>query len=159
MQQKRNKKTNKTAEQKALEILNYCMRSESELREKLSQFENFSKDDIDRAIEYVSYYGYLNDTVYAELYVSSRAGRKGRSAIKTELLRKGISQENIDAALETIEEPEEDIAYSLLIQKAGEPHKAEEKEYAKLCRFLAGRGFSGSAAYTALKKYTDEDHE
>ena len=76
MQQKRNKKTNKTAEQKALEILNYCMRSESELREKLSQFENFSKDDIDRAIEYVSYYGYLNDTVYAELYVSSRAGRK-----------------------------------------------------------------------------------
>ena len=70
MQQKRNKKTNKTAEQKALEILNYCMRSESELREKLSKFENFSKDDIDRAIEYVSYYGYLNDTVYAELYVA-----------------------------------------------------------------------------------------
>ena len=159
MQQKRHKITNKTAEQKALEILNYSMRSEFELREKLSAFENFSQEDIDRAIEYVSYYGYLNDALYAEMYVEANTGKKGRNAIKIGLQRKGISQEYIDDALEAMEEPEEEVAYSLLIQKAGGPHELEDKEYAKLCRFLAGRGFSGGTAYTALKRYANRDYE
>ena len=156
MQQRKHKRTRKSVEQKTLEILNYSMRSEFELREKLSEFENFSDEEIDRAVEYAKYYGYLNDAEYAQLYAESHIGQKGRNAIKIALLRKGISQEYIDAALETIEEPEEDVAYSLLLQKAGEPHELEDKEYAKLCRFLAGRGFSGSTAYAVLKRYVDE---
>lgn len=148
------KKTNKTADVKALELLNYKMRSEKELKDKLAEYD-FEQSEIDEAVEYARSFGYLNDERYAETYVLSRGSQKGRAFIKRELIQKGISPEIIDEALDSVEEEEDEICYQLLLKKAGQPHELSDKEYGKLYRFLAGRGFKSSAVYSALKKYND----
>lgn len=154
MQTKKSKKTSKSPELKAMELLSFKMRSEKELREKLAEYE-YSPEEIETGIAYVKSYGYLNDSVYAEQYVMSKGRQKGRMAIRIELSRKGIADEQIEEALAALEEDEEDVIYPLLVKKAGEPHALEEKEYAKLFRFCAGRGFKSGAIHKALKKYTD----
>ena len=151
MRTKKNK-SSKPAEVKSLEILSFRMRSEKELRDKLAGYE-YSPEEVEKALQYVKSYGYINDEAYAEQYVASRSSQKGRTALRLELLKKGIPSDKIEAALETLEVSEEDTAYELLIKKAGEPHELEEKEFAKLYRFLMGRGFSGSTSYSVLKRY------
>ena len=155
MRLKTNKKPDKPAEVKALELLSFKMRTVKELRDKLEGY-GYTPEETGRAIEYARSYGYINDAAYAEQYVASRGGRKGRQMLRTELIRKGISPEEADRALETLETDEDETAYALLLQKAGEPHMTDEKEYARLYRFLAGRGFSGGAVYNALKRYKNE---
>ena len=143
---------NKSAKEKALELLNFKMRSEKELSDKLEEY-GYEKQEIGGALSYVKSYGYINDAVYAEQYVASKGKQKGRAALKRELLNKGIDPEEIERAIDTLEEAEEDTAYWLLIKKAGPPHKLEEREHARLCRFLISRGFSSGAVYDALKRY------
>jgi regulatory protein len=155
MRHRTNRSSDKTAEVKALEILSFKMRSEKELHDKLVSY-GYSEDEIVQAIAYVKSYGYVNDEKYAEQYVASRGKQKGRSLIRMELLKKGISPDAADRALEMLETDEDDTAYELLLKKAGEPHSIEEKEHARLYRFLAGRGFSNGAVYSALKRYKNE---
>lgn len=151
----RNKKTDKPAEVKALEILSYKMRSERELREKLVGYE-YPPEDVEKAVEYVKSYGYINDSRYAEQYVASRGKQKGRSLLRMELIRKGIDPEDAEKALDSMEESEEDTAYELILKKAGDPHFPDEKEYARIYRFLAGRGFKSSDISRALRRYKNE---
>ncbi len=150
---RKNKAADKPAKMRALEILNYKLRTEKELRGRLFE-DGYDGDEIDEALEYVKGYGYVNDENYARLYAESKAALKGRRAIKTELEQRGIAAELIELALLELETDEEDAALGLLIKKAGEPHILKDKEYARLGRFLAGRGFSGSVLYGALKRYS-----
>ena len=55
----------KQAKQKALSLLNYMDRTESQLRQKLKE-KSFDDDAIDEAVDYVKSFGYINDTGYAE---------------------------------------------------------------------------------------------
>lgn len=151
----KSKASNKPAEVKALEILSYRMRSEKELRGKLEEY-GYLPEEIEKAVEYVKSYGYVNDARYAEQYVASRGKQKGRSLLRMELIKKGIDPEEAENALDAVETSEEDTAYALLLKKAGEPHPLEEKEYARLYRFLAGRGFQRGAVYSALRRYKNE---
>lgn len=142
----------KSATVKAMELLLYKTRSERELRDRLAEKE-YPEEEIEEAIRYVKSYGYLNDETYAAQYVALRSSAKGKSAMRMELRKKGIAEELVENALSDIEEEEEEVIYSLLLKKAGEPHETDEKEYRRLFGFCARRGFSPGKIHKALKIY------
>lgn len=95
------------AKEKAISILGYSDRSESELRNKLDQA-GYTGDIIKRVIEYVRLYGYVNDERYAEAFIRSKKQIKSKQAIITQLIQKGINKEIIDNVMNNEYNADED---------------------------------------------------
>lgn len=142
----------KPAVAKAMNLLLYKPRTEKELRERL-QKNGYEAEAVKCALEYVSYYGYLNDWKYAESYVLSNGNRKSRGVLRAELTGKGVGEGAIEAALELLETDEKDLAEELLVKRYGEPHAFDEKELRRAVGFLGRKGFSSSLVWSVIRDY------
>lgn len=74
----------------ALRMLNYCDRTELEIRKKLAD-KNIDASVIEQVIEKLVSDGFINDRRYAEYYVTCYSGKRSRRRIVNELSAKGIS--------------------------------------------------------------------
>jgi regulatory protein len=132
--------------EKALFILKFMDRCEQELRTKLSR-EEYPDDIIDRVIEYVKHYGYLNDERFASAFVKSRKNRKSKMMIRNELQQKGISKDIIHIVFEVEYEAEDmEDAEMIAIRKAiakktRDPKGLSVEEKQKLIASLYRKGF------------------
>ena len=108
-----------------------------------------------QAIEYVKSYGYVNDRRYAENYVMSAGSRKSRAALRSFLQDKGIAGEEIENALEELPGDETELIGQLLVKKAGQPHKMEEKELRRALGCLARKGFSSGDIWKVIREYQE----
>ncbi len=149
------KKADKDVLTKALGLLNRKMYTEKELHDKLALC-GYSGEEIAFALEFTKSRGYVNDAVYAGEYAYLKYRQKGKKHIVSELMRRGVEPETAQNAVDELDYSEADILYELLLQKAGEPHRIEDREYARLFRFLEGRGFRPSDIYKVLNRYKDE---
>lgn len=146
----------KPAIAKAMNLLLYRPRTEKELKERLER-NGFEPEAVRAALQYVSYYGYLNDWKYAENYVLSNGNRKSRGILRAELTGKGIGEAAIEAALELLETDEEELAEALLIKRYGEPHSFDEKELRRAVGFLGRKGFASSLVWSVIRDYQRAD--
>ncbi|MDO4617490.1 MAG: regulatory protein RecX [Lachnospiraceae bacterium] len=142
----------KPAVNKAMNLLLYRPRTEKELRDRLSGC-GYEPNAVDFALNYVSYYGYLNDTRYAEGYVLSRGSGKSRSALRRELSVKGVDEASIEAAMELLETDERTIVEELLRKRYGMPHRMDERELRRAAGYLGRKGFAVSLVWGALREY------
>jgi SOS response regulatory protein OraA/RecX len=104
----------KQAKQKALSLLNYMDRTESQLRQKLQE-KSFDEQAIDAAVEYVKSFDYINDVSYAERYILNRQGTKSKREIYAALCQKGICREDIERAMESCYEAEDEFAHQAMV--------------------------------------------
>lgn len=88
--------------------------------------------------------GYLSDERFAETRVRVRSRTLGNARIRRELRQSGVASEHVDAAMESIEEPEEIRAYRIWQRRFDEIPK-DRKERDRQIRFLMYRGFSMGA--------------
>ena len=136
---------------KALTLLNYMDRTESQLRNKLKE-KGFDAEVIDEAIAYVKSFGYINDIGYAERYVLNKQKSKSRQEIKAALLQKGIRREHIELAFDSCYEKEDEIdAIRRLCEKKHfcleDSTDAEKK---KMYDYLMRKGFRREDVHRAL---------
>ncbi|MDO4453268.1 MAG: regulatory protein RecX [Eubacteriales bacterium] len=139
------------AKLRCLNLLKTMDRTETQLRQKLKQGE-YPEEIIERAIEYVKGYRYVDDERYARQYVHCFCEKKSRYQIIQELMRRGIERETIEQALE--ENP--DIDETEQIQKWMEkrkfdPENADVRERQRFYGFLMRRGFSAESIRKALR--------
>ena len=87
-----------------LRLLSYRDHSSKELVSKLVQ-KGHRREYSENAVEKLSEYGYVNDERYASYLATSLLERKGMNAnaIRSELLRKGISKEISDNIVESLD--------------------------------------------------------
>jgi regulatory protein len=144
----------KRAISRCMHLLEHRDYTERELREKLERG-GYPRESTDQAIDYVSSYGYLNDTRYAARYIDTYGDRKSRRLIEQELLRKGISRDILaaswpeeDSRIRRIRE--DDMIRQLLAKKHFDPQTADEKERRRLYAMLLRKGFEASAIAEAL---------
>ena len=134
----------KAARKKAMQLLEFRDRTESELRERL-QKAGFTETDTEDALEYVRSFNYINDLRYAENYILSRMAQKSRQKILQELAQKGISRDTALAAWENASEDQEIDERTILageIRKKYAPGSSlTAKQTRSLYGFLARRGF------------------
>ncbi len=142
------------AKDKAAKFLGYRMRSAKELKSKLR--EDFSEDIADRVVELFKGYGYINDLEFAAAYAKDCFNIKkwGRVRIKNELRQKGISNEDINAALDCAENKEETYStIKALLDRRIKNTPIDLKEKQKHFAFLMRRGFDIEDIKTALEEY------
>lgn len=102
-------------------------------------------------------YRYIDDEQYAKMYVNTYAHKYGKTKMKCMLASKGVSQNIITDVLE--EMPSQDEAILGFARKYMKNLEHNKQNYAKLCRFLAGKGFGWSEINSAVEKLKGENDE
>lgn len=136
----------KSALEKAMDLLALRPLSTRELRNKLSNSDQYSPEEIDSALEVCRNRGYLNDELLAGdavQYLNSCG--KGKGVIRKKLRMRGIDEEILTNALEELS-PEDEYAAALSAAEGKLRLLVREKDMRKkrekLFRFLISRGFS-----------------
>lgn len=133
----------KRAKARSLHLLMQVNRTEAQLRSKLRE-NLYPESVISAAVDYVKSFGYINDGNFARSYVEQRSVSKSRRQISMELMQKGVSKDVIEDALQNVETDEEEIIKLLIRKKVRNIDtlsSLDEKEKAKLSRYLMGKGF------------------
>jgi regulatory protein len=131
------------AYQKAIRLVGYRMRSESEIKRYL-QNQDISPETIEEVSERLKRSGLVDDLRFAQIWVENRNEFRPRShrMLSIELQRKGIPQEIISQITDEI--PANDVlAYEAANRQVRKYRHLEWEDFRrKLTSFLARRGFS-----------------
>lgn len=133
----------KRAKLRALHLLNDMGRTEQQLRQKLRQ-SDYTEDIIERAVEYVSSYGYVNDAEYARSFILNRIERKSQKELRMLLTNKGISEDILDNIFEEYYEDNtsQKAILAILRKRKYNPQSADYVETQKIYRYLLQKGFN-----------------
>jgi len=146
------------AKKKALSLLEFADRSEHELREKLRE-KGFSEVSVNIAVEYVRSFHYLDDRRFAENFIRSREGRKSVRELKMLLMQKGVSDEDISAALENSKPDERETVKKLYLKKYGRTHSDQPGMMEKALRYFAGKGYSYDVIRSGIEMALEEQED
>lgn len=147
-----------TAFDKALTHISVTRKTEKQVRTFL-QGKGYLPAVVDYAIEKLRSYNFLNDGEYAEAYVESVAKRKGGRLIRMELRGKGVSEEEIDVALDTLDNETEIAAATAILQKYMRGKVCDRATLQKAYRYLMGKGYDYETAKAALAAFGELDEE
>lgn len=143
-----------TAMERAMRLLSMRAHTSCELRQKLLRA-GFPSDEVDSAIAECEKRHYLDDRLFAadctDLWMERGHGAR---SIRQKLRQKGIPAELAAEALGNSEDAEPEAACRAIDGKLPSllREKDPRKRRAKALRFLAARGFSGSALSAAMKR-------
>ncbi len=150
--------TREVAYQQALKLLSYRPRTEAEIRQNL-QGRKTSPETIDLVVERLKASGLVDDTSFARTWVENRSELRPRSqrALSYELQRRGVSAEDIEKAVESIDN--EELAFQAAVKHARRLKDLEWKVFRqKLYNFLAQRGFDYDVCSQTISKVWEEIH-
>lgn len=145
----------------ALSLLDYCARTESEIRKKLS-LKGYLPPVLDAVVERLKMARLVDDSEYAHHMLESPGARqKGVFALKRKLRAKGISENDADEALSVISDEEQaDAALTAARTLARKYQALDPRAFrAKMSQALARRGFSWDAISHALAALGSEDDD
>jgi len=142
----------------AYRLLNYRPRSEKELAGRLKR-KKFEPEIIVPVVTFLRKVNYLNDLEFARFWVNSRISGKpmGLARIRYELRNKGVADDIIDAALNSLNEKydEREAARNLAINRVRVLKRsigADKKRIRqRLYGYLNRRGFSFDVILEAVK--------
>jgi len=125
----------------ALNYLSYKSRTQKEVEKKLLD-KKISKEVIEKVIDFLLKYNYLNDEEFVEEVI--KHSKKSKRVIYQKLLEKGVSKELIEEKLKEIsDEDEEEKAFMLSKKKLVQLKNIENiKKKKKINDFLLRKGFS-----------------
>lgn len=144
----------------AMNFVSYRQRTTVEVESKLQSL-NYEPRVIQKVIEFLCHFGYLNDEKFALAYVKEKMQFKKMSfrRIQQELLRKGIKKEILEVIQQQIEwlNAEKENARHLATKKyqtLGYGTQDVEKER-KIINYLLQKGFEYSLVKEVVKEITE----
>ena len=146
----------KRAKLRAMHLLETMDRTESGLRDKLKD-NGYPDVAIERALDYVKSFGYINDERYALNFINNRKDSKSRREIYALLCRKGIDKEIMDNAFEEVyeESDDKDAIRRLIIKRHVDIKNCSDEELNKLYGYLGRKGF----AYGDIRQVIQEEQQ
>jgi regulatory protein len=142
--------------QRALRLLDYRPRTESEIRQRLTKL-SISAPDIEYVVERLKGNRLLDDRQFTQTWIENRSELRPRSrrALAYELKMHGVDQAIIDQSLASVDD--EQMAYSAGLRQARKYETLEWNQFhQKLGRFLAQRGFSYDIIREATRRIWTE---
>lgn len=146
------------AYQQAMLFLSYRARSEAEIRQNLRKHE-IPDAVIEDTLERLRRERLADDRQFAQAWVENRSTfrPRGRRALSVELRRKGLSEENAQAALAGLDENA--LAYEAGLKQARRLAGLEWNDFRKkLGEFLARRGFGYGVIAPTVARIWNEAH-
>jgi regulatory protein len=140
----------------AVNLLSFRSRSTRELATKMKQ-KGYEQEPIDKVIEKLNYYGYLNDYHFSTQLVNDKQKFKhaGKNLLKQELYQKGVDKEIINQVIEEKVNDEEEYERALMLaEKKVKTLTKDDKnaKYRKLSGLLARKGYSFDIISKVIKE-------
>ena len=131
--------------------------SERQVRQRLAR-KQYSQDDIDEAVARLRAERAINDQRVAEAIARMETGirKRGKVRVRIQLERAGIAKETARMAIDGVFGALDDDALlqsSLQKRLRGRDTIADDREFARLFRYLIGQGFESDRVMKALKAY------
>lgn len=145
----------KRATKRAMHLLERMDRTERELRGKLE--DAYPAECVDAAVAYVARFHYLDDYRYACSFIRCRKEKYSRRQMAFKLTAKGVASELIDQALLEEYGENEDAQIRAILKKRRFVPGEDRKEYAKVFRYLACKGFESGAIRRNLREFGASD--
>lgn len=124
--------------------------SEKGIRDYLKK-KSFGDRTIDKTVEKLREYGFVDDEKFAKNYFESLSGSKGKRVISNKLRQKGISKEIVDALLEEIDDDSQFDAAKRLAEKFVKNRENSPKTKQKCLAHLIYKGYDYSVAQKAMQ--------
>ena len=126
---------------RGLSLLEKSMKSEKMLKDYLHE-KGYLKACIEKAVNKLSEYGYIDDQAFCENYINSYSSSKSKRKLKYDLLSKGIKEDIIDEKLENLlDEDSEREKLFLLAEKYMKNKEFDLKNKQKFYNHFAGKGY------------------
>ena len=143
----------KRATLRCMNLLQSRAYTESKLRSKLKEG-GYPQESIDSALAYVKSYHYVDDLQFAKDYIVNQAGKKSKRVLEQDLIARGVSRNEIEAAFAEAAEkgdgPDElALAQMWLAKKRYDPAQAdfaEKRKAARWSRFGSAKRASSNAS-------------
>ena len=141
---------------KGMKHLSVSMKTEKEMRDFLKK-KGYVEAVIDFVIEKLTGYGFLNDEEYAKAYIQSNSRKKGRLLLSNELKRRGLQEEEIDTAMESLSGEKE--AAAEILKKYMKSKDCSKENLYKAFRYLLSKGFEYETAKDALSDFAQDTEQ
>ena len=141
---------------KALTHVSATAKTEKEIRDFLNK-KGYLPAVCDYVIEKMKDYRFVNDSEYAQSYVSYAGAKKGSRLIKLELQAKGIAETDAEHALSALDEQTQIRSATAILQKYMRGKTADRETLAKAFRYLMSKGYEYEIARSALRAFGDTD--
>lgn len=141
----------KRARERALYLLDRRPYTDRQLREKLAG--RYPEQVIDRVMDFLQGYGYVDDAEYACRYLETYAGRKSRAQLIRELSLKGISRDVVCGHLDRMEYDDTEGLGRQLKRYLRGKDPADRAVRERTFRYLYGKGYSVSDIHQAFRNY------
>lgn len=145
---------------KALRFATYKPRTLFQVREKLRLLK-YEPAEQDRAVEYLTEFGYLDDVKYAQMFVRDAVvrGGKAEARIQFELMKRGIEKSLVQSTLES--EFPTDLLPEMCLNVARKKlkmlgHKSPDKQKSSVIAYLQRQGFSWNVIKLAMVEIFEE---
>ena len=125
----------------ALSKISYSQKSTYEMKKKLAE-KNFSNDIIDKVIEFLDSYGFLDDDAYVKSFITDKdeISRWSRNKISYMLKLKHVDDRLIEEYIGLVDDDRElEKASFFADKKIKDDYSFENRQ--KVFRHLAGKGF------------------
>ena len=144
---------------KSLRLLSYRDRSEAEIRNRIIS-SGMDEEQANYAIARLKEQRFLDDENFSQNWVENQNDFRPRSkrALRYELRKKGISEENIQKALESANDA--DTAVKLAVKYREKNRSVDEKSFrVKLGRYLSGKGYDYEIIRDTTRKVLTSDSD
>jgi regulatory protein len=130
------------AMQRALRLLGYRSRTEAEVRQRLTRA-GFSEHAISRTLATLYRLNLLDDAEFVRAWVSGRTGR-GTSALRRELLGKGVARDLVEEGLQAGLSAERELDSAREVAERALRHRVTSgpEDLLRVRRLLQRRGYS-----------------
>jgi regulatory protein len=138
----------------AYRLLAHRMRSQSEVRRRLSQ-KGHAPDQVEAVVSRLADEGLVDDLGFARAFVNDKVNLSGwgRERIARELRRSGLSSEIIEEVTAQLEDADEyQRAFAALAAQAP-PSQPLDRAHRRADAFLTRRGFAASVVHRAVSDW------
>ena len=143
----------------AVSYMERYVASEKGIRDYLKK-KAFSDAIIEKTVEKLESYGFVNDEKFAKNYFESMSAGKGKRAIANKLRQKGISKEIVDDLIEQVDDEAQLETAIRLVEKFLKNRQNASNLASKCLAHLIYKGYDYSVAQkatkTVLKAYEGE---
>ncbi|MBQ9232934.1 MAG: regulatory protein RecX [Lachnospiraceae bacterium] len=142
----------------AVYLLTFKSRTSKELTDKLKN-KGYSDCEIDKAMNKLLEYNFVNDDSYTLSYIKSNIDKKGKKLILRELSEKGIDKSIIEETMEelSILEIEEEKIDIIFKKRFSDSDLNDIRVRNRVQSYFLRRGFSYEKISKIVKKYREKD--
>ncbi|MEG2159430.1 MAG: RecX family transcriptional regulator, partial [Clostridia bacterium] len=125
---------------RSIDYLSRTMKTEKQMRTYLLG-KGYAEQVVDIVVCKLKDYCYIDDAMYAQLYVEQNVKNKGTKRIKLELAKKGIDKEQTNEITDNIDDDVLLDSAKLLADKYMRNKETTRENLIRLQRYLYGRGY------------------